>query len=167
MRCLSRSTIQALIDRELEGATIEAIESHLESCRNCREQVTSALDRVNRVRRELHLWSATGTVPSFHEVPSSADHIQHRPHRLKKAWRSSVRVPVPIAVAVIVVFLVMGAAVWHQNGIVRDLTEAHQTPSMTVVTVATENMACQQEIPLDLSKCRPIRNPEVFVFQEE
>ncbi len=167
MRCITREKAQVWADGELSRKARKKIEAHLLHCPICqelakvqekeREQILEQLSKLKP--EEIRLGELKGDGPRpirFVQVPLGG-----------RVWSSSIRIPIPIAAVLGLVFL--GLCINFLGRGLRKDTESPGPPlsrGKTTVYLSTADSTQVFDLAVDLSRYVPISKPNALIFKE-
>ncbi len=167
MKCINKETFTLYLDNELPANKRKNVEVHLESCQKCREQLQAIKKDTAFIQAKLELVKPR-YIPEKAFTPTRA--VEKKPGimtRMKKALKSSIRVPVPAMAFMLVLVLFMGVVLVIQGQKISQLksplTAAQQ---QTTLYLISENRIQSVSLEADLAGFEPIKKPKIFVAKE-
>lgn len=164
MRCLKKDDLTAYLDEELSGNEIRRVAGHLEVCRRCREKLEYIRNAANIVAGKLELLRPE-TIPDKVFIYPPGETARPAPaRRIKRVFRTSIRLPVPAFSLLIILFIFMSVILVRQHRQLSRLqAPAAATPQQAALFLVGSSYFQKVTPEIDLSGFEPIRQPRIFV----
>ncbi len=170
MKCLNKITLTRYVDNELPEHQRKSIDTHLDSCRKCKDILREINIEIELTGTKLELLKPE-SIPDqpFNPSPSTKASTT-KPGviaGIKETLKTSVRIPVPTFAVLAAVFVLMAIGLFIQSQKISELKSpllaAQKQPTLYLVSESKI-----QSVPLeaDLSGFQPITKPKVFVAKE-